>query len=145
MSEEDNHHDLLHKLSSEWKIDCVIDPLDLDGASLVISKLNQKYLDYYSKIARKIVILNKQMRSLSRTKQEFYSGRAVRPFQEKLSNAKEMNVYVEGDDEVNDLMAKLELAQAALDMCKEIIKTLHERNWTIKNTIEYQKFQSGSN
>ena len=55
----------------------------------------------------------------------------------------DMEYYYRADKELQELNAKIDLAQIIIETLDEIINTLRWRHSTIKNMIDWHKFTSG--
>ena len=65
------------------------------------------------------------------------------PFPKKIRDKETLAKYLELDEELSTAKLKVTYYDTMLNFLEDIIKQLHQRNYQIKNTIDYMKFQSG--
>jgi len=131
--------------------DLVIDPTELDIASLSIPQKHNKDLN----LLRNESVLHKKLRidfkTLYRMKWEYYLGktdedtlkeRGWEPFQLNILR-QDVDKYLDSDDELNILRIKLELCEEKMKHIEAIIKNVTNLQWNIKNAIDWKKFVSG--
>ena len=136
----------------EWKIDSDIDQTDLGNESLKIPKLHHKY--YMMLITEKASLkkLDSQMKQLRLFKYEFYSqghteetkrlGWELPP--RGIILKADIPMYIESDKDIIDLSLKLGMQGEKVEFLESIIKSLHNRNFLIKNAIDFMKYLSGA-
>ena len=79
----------------------------------------------------------------------FYTGKAdpavyeEEPFPYKVREKDAIQRYLDADDRLNKVDMKIRYYDATLKFLEEIIKTVANRTFQIKNAIEWQKFQAG--
>jgi hypothetical protein len=66
------------------------------------------------------------------------------PFQYKILK-QDISIYLEGDEELAESLLKYELQQDKVNILDQIIKSINSRNFTIKNHIDWKKFENGVN
>jgi|TARA_B100000035_G_scaffold154316_1_gene131430 hypothetical protein len=139
----------LEKIQEMWRKDSVIDPDNLHDESLKIPQLHSKYYTLYNTIT----LLRERARdSYSKIKLErhnFYSGKAPaevyveEPFPYKVREKEALQRYLDADEKLNAIDLKIRYYDVQLKFLEEIIKTVANRTFQIKNAIEWQKFQAG--
>ena len=132
-----------------WRKDSVIDPDNLHDESLKIPQLHSKYYTLYNTIT----LLRERARdSYSKIKLErhnFYSGKAPaevyveEPFPYKVREKEALQRYLDADEKLNAIDLKIRYYDVQLKFLEEIIKTVANRTFQIKNAIGWQKFQAG--
>ena len=81
----------------------------------------------------------------------FYTGKASaevyaeEPFPYKVREKDAIQRHLEADDRLTKIDLKIRYYDATLKFLEEIIKTVSNRTFQIKNAIEWHKFQSGFN
>jgi hypothetical protein len=55
----------------------------------------------------------------------------------------EIDMYLEADKEVIEINLRIFNQKEKLDFIEEVIKNLNQRNFQIKNAIEWKKFTQG--
>jgi hypothetical protein len=139
----------LEKIQSMWEEDSKIDPDNLHTESLNSSILHSKYFEIYNNI----ILLRKRAEQLKKTirheRYEYYSGKAdpdvylENPFPKKIRDKDTMQKYMDADEKLSEISLKVEYYDVMLKYLEDIIKMIHNRNYQIKNAIDYMKFQSG--
>lgn len=144
----------LQKILSEWKEDCVIDRAHPDESSRRTPELHAKYLEMLSETKLKLKQYEFKQKELMKLKWLWYNGKMSQeeveelgwdpdPFDGLRILKGDMEHYVEADPELQDSEAKIEYLRTAIETLKEIVDTLKWRHQTIKNIIEYKKFEAG--
>jgi hypothetical protein len=135
----------------EWKTDSEIDKTDLGNESLKIPRLHHKY--YMMLVSEKASLkkLDAQMKQLRLSKYEFYSqghteetkklGWELPP--RGIILKADIPMYIESDNDIIDLSLKIGMQGEKVEFLESIIKSLHNRNFLIKNAIDFIKYLSG--
>jgi len=145
------------KLREEWKEDSHIDfqfknkqySADLAQVALDIPFIHNKYLNHYTDISQIKTSLEFEIRKLIREKREYYGGEAdakvyaEKPFGSRISTQDKMKVYVESDDEVINLEAKIKYLDQMLYWLDQVMKQISNRGFQVKSAIEWEKFING--
>lgn len=141
------------ELCDMWKEDATINPHELDTSSIEASKLHAKYLAIMSThnlIVKQTVV---EYNTKKHVKWQYYRGDLNNPEDLKEHDLEPMNhtvlkadvqSWIEQDNELNKLLLRKAMHEEIVDTCKEIVKQLNNRNWSIRNAIEWQKFISGA-
>ena len=141
----------LDKIQEMWEKDSQIDPDNLHDESLKIPQLHSKYYTIYNTIT---LLREKTRETYNRVRLErhnYYTGKAPAevyvedPFPYKVRDKEALQRYMEADDKLNSIDLKIRYYDVMLKFLEEIIKTVANRTYQIKNAIEWQKFQSGFN
>ena len=139
----------LDKIQEMWERDAVIDPDNLHDESLKIPQLHSKYYTLYNTIT---LLREKARDAYSKVKLErynYYTGKAPaevyieEPFPYKVREKDAIQRYLEADERLNTIDLKIRYYDVQLKFLEEIIKTVANRTFQIKNAIEWQKFQAG--
>ena len=139
----------LDKIQEMWQKDSVIDPDNLHDESLKIPQLHSKYYTVYNTIT---LLREKARTSYSKIKLErynYYTGKAEPevyaedPFPYKVREKDAIQRHLEADERLTNIDLKIRYYDSTLKFLEEIIKTISNRTYQIKNAIEWQKFQSG--
>ena len=83
-----------------------------------------------------------------RSKWEYYTGKAdpdvyqEHPFDLKVLKA-DVGIYLDSDKDIQELGQKEAYIQAIVTYLEKILREINNRNWTIRNTIEWKKFLHG--
>lgn len=143
----------LETLLEEWAVDCKIDK-HLDETSKNTPELHAKYLALLSQTKIQLKQAQFKQKDLMKQKWLWYNGKLSQgeverlgwdpdPFDGLKILKGEMEHYVEADPELQKSEAKIEYLKTVIDTLKDIIDTLKWRHQTIKNMIEYKKFEAG--
>ena len=139
----------LDKIQEMWERDAVIDPDNLHDESLKIPQLHSKYYTLYNTIT---LLREKARDSYNKIKLErynFYTGKAPaevyaeEPFPYKVREKDAIQRHMEADVRVSEAELKVKYYDVMLKFLEEIIKTVSNRTFQIKNAIEWNKFQAG--
>ena len=108
-----------------------------------------KYLNHYTDISQIKTSLELQFRKLVRYKREYYGGEsdakvyAEKPFGSRISTQDKMKVYVESDDDIINLEAKIKFLDQMLYWLDQVMKQISNRGFQVKSAIEWEKFING--
>lgn len=140
-------------ISEIWAQDSRLDETNLLQESKRIPELHSKYYNMYIKEALKVRKLKADYKELEHAKTEYYNGnmdeeelreRGWKPFRLKVIR-QDLDKYIQADKDIINLSLKIDLYSARADYLEDIIKTIHSRNFIIRNMIEIIKFQHGVN
>ena len=138
----------IEELYDEVEKDLKIDDTELDLESIRTPQLHNKYLKLYTKHSLQLKRLQDEYKVLYRLMWEYYTGKSVpevyaaKPFDLKILKA-DIGIYLDSDSELQQLSQKVAYAKEITNYLEKILREINNRNWTIRNTIEWKKFQSG--
>jgi hypothetical protein len=141
----------LDEIQEMWQRDSVIDPDNLHDESLKIPQLHSKYYTIYNTIT---LLREKARETYSRVKLErynYYTGKAPaevyveEPFPYKVRDKEALQRHLDADERLNKIDLKIRYYDIMLKFLEEIIKTISNRTFQIKNAIEFMRFQAGFN
>ena len=138
---EDSHVDFQFKNKSY--------SADLAQLALDIPYQHNKYLNHYTDISQIKTSLEFEVRKLIKEKREYYGGEAdarvyaEKPFGNSIKTSEKMKVYLESDDEVINLEAKIKYLDQMLYWLDQVMKQISNRGFQIKSAIEWEKFING--
>lgn len=133
---------------SEWSTDCKIDTTRLDTESSQIPYLHSKYLNYLSNERLSLKRITVKKDKLVETLTDYYTGIidgkdiGRDPWQIKESKSSSER-RVEKDQEVINMNLILYEKEEMVLFLKEVVMNINQRNFQIKNTIDFMKFQNG--
>jgi hypothetical protein len=139
----------LEDIQKMWTRDSEIDRDDLATESLKTSQLHAKYYELYNTT---ILLRERAKESYDRIYLErynYYTGKADpdvyedEPFPYKVREKDAINRYMTADERVSKIDLKIKYYDTMLRFLEEIIKSLSNRNYAIKNAIDWMKFQAG--
>ena len=145
------------KLRAEWAEDSHVDfqfknkqySADLAQVALDIPFIHNKYLNHYTDISQIKTSLEFEIRKLVKEKREYYGGEAdakiyaEKPFGNSIKTSEKMKVYLESDDEVINLEAKIKFLDQMLYWLDQVMKQISNRGFQVKSAIEWEKFING--
>lgn len=134
-----------------WQEDVKIDRTELGDEALNIPKLHHKYYEIYVK---ERLILRKFEAELKQLKLDKYEFLTQGPNEETKDKgwrlpAKGMilkgdiPMYLEADQDIVNLSLKIGLQQEKIELLDSIIKSIMNRNFVIKNAIDWNRFTMG--
>ena len=141
----------LEQIQEMWEKDSQIDPDNLHDESLKIPQLHAKYYILYNTIT---LLREKARETHSKVKLErynYYTGKAdpevyeEEPFPYKVREKDAIQRHMDADEKLNKVDLKIRYYDIMLKFLEEIIKTVSNRTFQIKNAIEWHRFQAGFN
>ena len=144
----------LDDIHREWKKDSRIEMNALDVSSVETTKLHAKYLELYSTYKLKLKDAEFKQSNLMKMKWLWYHGKLSQeeidrqgweydPFEGLKILKGDMSQFVEADPELQQSEARIELLKVTIDTLKEILENLKWRHQTIRNVLEWKKFEAG--
>lgn len=144
----------LEQLHAEWKSDSQIEFNKLDVSSVETPKLHAKYLELLSTYKLKLKDAEFKQKELMKNKWLWYNGKLDQSEIEKLGwdpdpfdglriLKGEMQHYVEADPELVASEAKMAYLNTIIETLKEILESIKWRHQTIRNALEWKKFEAG--
>ena len=139
----------LEQIQEMWERDSSIDPDNLHDESLKIPQLHSKYYIVYNTIT---LLKEKAKTSHNRIKLErynYYTGKAPQevyeeePFPYKVRDKEALQRHMDADEKLNKINLKIRYYDHMLRFLEDIIKTISNRTFQIKNALEWHKFQAG--
>ena len=141
----------LDELLAEWDKDSEIDRAEPGRELIRIPKLHSKYLTIMSHY-RQLVRSNEfRISELKKLKWQYYTGKMSKedltehswePFPYVLKS--DVSTYIEGDKDLNRLLAQKAMNQECVTVCEFVLKELHSRTFQLKSFIEYERFIQGA-
>ena len=141
----------LEQIQEMWAKDSQIDPDNLHDESLKIPQLHAKYYTLYNTIT---LLREKARETHSKVRLErynYYTGKAdpevyeKEPFPYKVRDKDALQRHMDADERLNKIDLKIRYYDIMLKFLEEIIKTVSNRTFQIKNAIEWHRFQAGFN
>ena len=138
----------LDEIQSLWEEDSKIDEDELHTESTKIPSLHAKYY----RILNNILLLKKleenKFKQLKKDKWQYYTGKADpevyidKPFDHKVLR-QDVDKYMDADEDLIRILSKIDYFQVMLNYLDSILKTINNRTYQIKNSIEWQQFIRG--
>ncbi len=129
-------------------IDLKIDDTELDLESIRTPQVHNKYLKIYTQSCLQLKRVRDERKVLYRDKWEYYTGKsAPEVYQEKPFDLKilkvDVGIYIDADTEYQEIGQKEAYLEKMVDYLERVLKEINNRNWNIRNTIEWKKFLHG--
>lgn len=141
----------LDQIAEEWRKDSSIDTTELGVESLRIPELHSKYLKIFFDERRRLKGYEFQSKDVFLKKYEYFNGRMSReeldengwePFVKKLMK-NEIDMYLDSDKEIININMRIVNQKEKIDFIEEVLKNINQRNFQIKNAIDWKKFTNG--
>ena len=138
-------------IAAIWAADSPIDETNLLGESKRIPSLHSKYYNLYYREVLRVKKLKAEYKELEMDKRNWYDGsmaeedlreKGWKPFQRKVIR-NDLDKHIQADKDVIKLSLTIDFHTANANYLDDIIKTIHSRNFVVKNMIDILKFQSG--
>ena len=144
----------LQSILEMWKNDCKISEFNLDEESRKTPSLHAKYLELHSLTKLKLKRVELDQKTLLKEKWEYYNGKMdpetiqekgwkFDPFNGLKVLKGDMNHYYDSDTDIQASEEKVIYFKTMLDTLDEIINNLKWRHSTIKNMIDWRRFEAG--
>ena len=139
----------LEQFQEMWKKDSVIDGDLYCEESTKIPQLHMKYMEYHNTFSLMKKERELEMKRLVKEKWLYYKGKAPSavykemPFDFKLTTKEEISMFIEADEDICKLQYKIDYIEQVLLYLDSILRMINNRNFQIKNAIEWEKFKNG--
>jgi hypothetical protein len=128
-----------------------IDRFQIEEEAVKTSVLHGKY---YTILMNEMTLLKKldlEYRKLKKLKYEYFLGRSCddiylhKPLRIKIPRS-DLDIYVDADDEIQDLDVRIHLQKSKVDMLQAFInQVINNRGFVIKDIIAFERFKNGLN
>lgn len=140
------------EILENWQKDANIDKTELGEEALNIPKLHHKY---YQIFVKEKMILRKQEADMKQLKLDKYEFLTQGPNEETKDKGwklppkgmilkGDIPMYIDADQDIVNLSLKIGYQQEKIELLDSIIKSIMNRNFVIKNAIDWQKFTMGA-
>jgi hypothetical protein len=143
----------IEQINDEWAKDSVIDRDELATEALRGAVLHQKYLEMLMQCKQKMMKLANDFNSMKELRTRYYQGQLSvdeckeygwAQYQGLKPLKSDMSVKLDGDTELNRLRLKLQYIEAMHTQLESILGQIKGRDWSIKNYMDFIRFQAGS-
>ena len=140
----------LDDLFLEVETDITIDDSELDRESLRTPYLYDKYLKFLVTVSIAYKNVEENYNKMRLEKYHYYTGKADpevyknEPFDLKVMKT-DVHMYLDADSDLSDMRKSLEYSNQRIEYVKKTLKNIQDRNWNIKNAIDWRKFKEGAN
>ena len=138
----------LVELQNEADRDLKIDDTELDLESIRTPQLHNKYLKLFTKYSLQLKKVKDDYDGLYKFKWEYYTGKSTmevyqaEPFDLKVLKS-DVHIYLNADEELQKLGQRQEYLNVVVVYIERVLREINNRNWNIRNTIEWKKFLHG--
>ena len=138
----------LETLQNQADVDLKIDDTELDLESIRTPQLHNKYLKLFTKYSLQLKKVRDDYDGLYKFKWEYYTGKATlsvykaEPFDLKVLKS-DVHIYLNADAELQKLGQRQEYLNVIVVYIERVLREINNRNWNIRNTIEWKKFLHG--
>ena len=139
----------LEELQQSVNKDFKLDDTQLDVESVNIPLLHNKYLIHFNKFNLLLKKAEYDHKSLVREKWEYYTGKADpsvykdKPFDLKVLKA-DVHIYMDSDVDLQKTDQKAAYLNQVVKYLEQVLRSINNRTFLIKNAIEWKKFTSGA-
>ena len=139
----------LDEIQDMWRRDSKLDPDNLHLESLKIPGLHSKYYNLYNQLKLLRVKAEAEFAEVKLERHRYYTGKApqevyvAEPFPYKVRDKESLKQYLDADPKIQEKHLKVKYYEIMLSFLEEVIKTISNRTYQIKNAIEWQKFIAG--
>ena len=139
----------LEELQESVNKDFKLDDTELDRESVNIPLLHNKYLIHYNKFSLLLKKSEYDHKSMIRDKWEYYTGKAdpsvyqEKPFDIKVLKA-DVHIYMDSDPDLQKADQKVAYLNQIVKYLEQVLRSVNNRTFLIKNAIEWKKFTSGA-
>jgi hypothetical protein len=138
----------IDEIQSLWEEDSKIDPDNLHQESIKIPALHSKYYKIYNNIVLLKKLEESKLKILKKEKWLYYSGKSdpdvykENPFDHKVLKP-DLDRYMDADEDILKSTSKIDYYQTMISYLDSILKTILNRTYQIKNSIEFMRFTAG--
>ena len=135
-----------------WKSDAVLDLSALDESARNVPLLHAKWWRYYTTERLRFKKLDSDYKVIYRQKWEYFLGKMDDAERETLGwpplalkiLSQNVGIYIEGDAGIQDVLKKKVYLEEILRFIEDVLKQIHQRNYHIKNCIDFLRFKHGT-
>jgi len=139
----------LEELQQSVNKDFKLDDTELDAESIKIPLLHNKYLQHFNKFSLLLKKAEYDHKTMTRDKWEYYTGKAdphvyqQRPFDIKVLKA-DVHIYMDSDPDLQKADQKVAYLNQIVKYLEQVLRSINNRTFLIKNAIEWKKLTSGA-
>jgi hypothetical protein len=139
----------LEELQQSFSAKFKLDDTELDAESIKIPLLHNKYLIHFNKFSLLLKRSEYDHKTMIRDKWEYYTGKAdpsvyqEKPFDIKVLKA-DVHIYMDSDPDLQKADQKVVYLNQIVKYLEQVLRSVNNRTFLIKNAIEWKKFTSGA-
>ena len=128
--------------------DLKINDSELDLESIKTPQIHNKYMKLLTKFKLMLSRNESEFHIIKKQKWEYYTGKATpevyqeHPFDLKVLKV-DVGIYLDADKELQQLGQKEAYLETTVNYLEKVLREITNRNWTIRNAIEWKKFLHG--
>jgi Recombination, repair and ssDNA binding protein UvsY len=142
----------IDEIFEQWEKDSQVDKTELGDASLDTPKLHHKYFQFLVKERLTLRKYETELKQLKLDKYEFLTQGPNEETKDKgwrlpargMVLKGDIPMYLDADDDIVNLSLKIGLQQEKIELLESIVKIIMNRNYIIRNAIDWQKFTMGA-
>jgi hypothetical protein len=142
----------IDEIFEQWEKDSQVDKTELGDASLDTPKLHHKYFQFLVKERLTLRKYETELKQLKLDKYEFLTQGPNEETKDKgwrlpargMVLKGDIPMYLEADNDIVNLSLKIGLQQEKIELLESIVKIIMNRNYIIRNAIDWQKFTMGA-
>ena len=121
---------------------------NMDQESYKNQLIKPKWLEYKTNYEQLLIMRKTDHQKMWREKWEYYGGKAdakvyaAKPFDIKVLK-NDLQMYIQSDDEILELQNKISYYESIIKYIEGIIKSIDNRQWDIRNSQDWKKFEAG--
>lgn len=134
-----------------WEADSKIDSEQLHAESLKIPLTQGKYFNLFCREKATLAKLHLELSQLKKWKRDYYLNeippeelikKGIPVFSKRVLKT-DVDLYIDNDRDVVGFLERIAVCQTKVDLLNLIVKSLNDRQWNIRNAIEFLKFKHG--
>lgn len=141
----------LEEIINEWEEDSQIDGARIVDESIRSTKLHAKYYRVFLKEKIKLIKFESELNKLMLLKYDYFDGSMDKATLEehgwkqfdKHVLKTQIQKYIDADEDVMNEKLKTNIQKEKVALLKDIINSINQRTFHIKNIIEAKKFENG--
>ena len=139
----------LDELKKQAKEDLAItEHENMDQESYKNQLIKPKWLEYKTNYEQLLIMRKTDHQKMWREKWEYYGGKAdAKVYAAKPCDIKvlknDLQMYIQSDDEILELQNKISYYESIIKYIEGIIKSIDNRQWDIRNSQDWKKFEAG--
>lgn len=142
----------LEDIYEMWGVDGAIDETNISSESANIPKLHNKYYQMYVTEGLRLKKLRADYKTLYKLKTEYYKGELdIEELKEygwdpqplKILR-QDLPIHLDADKDIINHTLKVGLQEAVVDYLESIIRQINNRNFYLKNIVDWERFRTGA-
>lgn len=141
----------IEEIMNEWSQDVEIDSTELGSESLKIPKLHSKYINIL--VAERLLLrkLESELKVLKKDKYEMFTMGATKEHRDLgwelpprgIVLKQDIPIYMESDKDIINLSLRIGMQQEKVDLLESIIKSIQNRGYQLKTSLDFLRFTMG--